>query len=67
MLEIPERLEVLRTRGRPRIAPAVTMVSLLIPDQWHDLCSREALARDVPLAVVFREAILASRQRRGEL
>jgi hypothetical protein len=42
-------------------------VSLLLPTSVYDLCAREALARDVPLAVVFREAIIGSRRVRGEL
>lgn len=53
-------------RGRPKLAPFTYEVSVLLPVRLYDLCCREALARDVPVSVVFREAIIASRHRRGE-
>lgn len=56
-----------RKRGRPRVADQVQEVSFLLPASVYDLCCREALARSVPLAVVFREAVIRSRMVRGEL
>lgn len=65
---IDEPLILIRKRkGRPRIAPQVHEVSFLLPVDVYDLCCREALSRDVSLAVVFREAIIYSRRQRGEL
>lgn len=54
-------------RGRPRLAPETQEVSLILPVVIYDLCCREAHARSVPLSVVFREAIITSRRRRGEV
>ena len=56
-----------RKPGRPRLADETQEVSLLLPVVVFDLCCREAHARSVPLAVVFREAIIHSRRRRGEM
>lgn len=56
-----------RPRGRPRLAKAVQEVSFLLPTDIYDACCREALARDVALAVIFREAIIYSRRKRGEI
>ena len=55
-------------RGRPRLSPEGTQeVTLRLPVDVFDLCCREAHARSVTLSVVFREAIISSRQRRGVL
>jgi len=56
-----------KSPGRPRVAPVTTMVSMLVPSDWHDSMCREAIARDVPVAVVYREAIRYSRLKRGDI
>ncbi len=65
-LSLPEAVS--RPRGRPRLSPSsgTVEVTLRMPESLFDLCCREAHARDVPLSVVIREAIIASRRRRGE-
>lgn len=52
--------------GRPRLAASVTEVSFVLPVSLHVLLCREAVARDVSLACVIREALIQSRRVRGE-
>lgn len=56
-------------RGRPPIAPHTSQIpATTVPASWHDAVAREAVARDVPVAQVVREAIfchLKNRQTEG--
>lgn len=52
--------------GRPRLAPSVTEISVLLPTRLYDTLCAEALSRSVSLSVVIREALIQSRRARGE-
>lgn len=55
-------------RGRPRLSEhGLQEVTLRLPVDVFDMCCREAHARSVTLSVVFREAIIHSRVRRGDI